>query len=121
MILEHEAGAPSLGGHMHALARVLEDLAVEHDAPLHLVEAGQRPQERGLARTVGTEHRNGLARCGREGDIEREAIAPDPDRGIQCHSAPSQRSRMPARIATDTTSRMRLSVMAASGLVSSAR
>ena len=52
--------------------------------------------------------------------VEPPVLALDDDVRVKCH-ARSQRSRSPARIATDTTSRTRLSAMAASGLSWSAR
>src|SRR2546428_5788415 len=106
---------------MHARVRVLEHRAIKHHAAFHLVEACECSQERRLARAVGPEHRERLAGGHAERHVQSEGVALDAHRRLESHSAPNQRSRMPTRIATETTSRMRLSVIAASGLLSRAR
>ncbi len=120
VILEHEAGSPALCGYVDAKRAVVQDLAVENHSAFHLVQARQRSQQGGLARPVGTKHRDRLVRSRGQLDVEREAIPGDSYRGLERHT-PSHRSRRPTRIATETTSRIRLSVIAASGFVSSAR
>ena len=120
VVLEDQARVPALGGHAQAAACVLKQLAVEGDTAFHILQAGEGSQESRLAGSVRTQHCDGLAcRCG-ERDIEPEAVAFDAYGRLERHT-PNQRSRRPTRIAIETTRRMRLNVIAASGLVSSAR
>src|SRR6266705_344818 len=118
MVLVHLARTPALGRDVHAPARVVEHGAIEDDATLHLVQAGERAQQRCLARAVRSQHRDGLAGGGVQRHVQSEGVALYAHHRFERHSAPSQRSRMPTRIATETTRRMRLSVIAASGFVS---
>src|SRR5260370_30016314 len=121
MVLKHEAGSPALCGYVNATRAVVQDLAVENHSAFHLIQPRQRSQQSGLARPVGTQHCDRLVSGGGQLDVKSEAVAADSHRGLEAHSAPSHRSRMPTRIATETTSKMRLTVIAAWGFVSSAR
>ena len=120
VVLEHQADATMLGRHMPCGGRVVEHLAVQLDVSLEWDQPRERAKQRRLARAVRPEHGDRLPGAGRELDVEREAAAAGFDRGPQAHNEPSQRSRMPMRIANDTASRIRLKTIAPSGRVSSA-
>src|SRR6202011_289114 len=117
VVLKDDARVPAFRGHVHAAAGVFEHLALECYAALHVLEPGEGSQESRLAGSIRSEHGDCLACSGEKGDVEREAVAFHAHCCLERHM-PNQRSRRPTRIATETTRRMRLSVMAASGLVS---
>src|SRR5207245_4155781 len=106
MVLEHEAGSPALRGYVQPTCAVVQDLAIKNHSACHLIQTGECPQKRRLSAPVGTKHGHRLVRGRRQGDIEREGVSRYAHHSLERHSAPSQRSRMPTRIATETTSRM---------------
>ncbi|GAA3166115.1 hypothetical protein GCM10020001_109200 [Nonomuraea salmonea] len=116
VVLEHHADRPALGGQ-----------GVQRPAPQRDVtcgqagEPGQRPQRRRLAGPVRAEQRHHLTGGGVQRGVEGEGGPGDHQAGIEGHGALTHRSRRLARMTTDTASRTRLSTMAASGSVSSAR
>ena len=86
------------------------------DGALQVDQTGQGAQERGLARAVRADHGDHLAGVGL--DARRQAPG-DVQVGDQvarrAHGVVSQRLRSAARVATETTSRIMLSVRATSG------
>ncbi len=87
------------------------------------VEPGERAQRGGLARAVRPQQRDGLPGADAQRQIEPEGSALGDEPSVQepSHGAAVQRSRRHARTVTETASRMRLSTIAASRSVSSAR
>jgi hypothetical protein len=118
---EHDAQAAPLRRDPAATG-ALEHLAVHgHVSGVQRLEAGERAQRRGLARSVGPEQRDDLPVRDAERQLEGQRPAGDAEQGVQAHAVPSQRSRSPTRTTTDTPSSTRLSTTACSGSVSSAR
>jgi hypothetical protein len=86
--LEHHADRPALGGHVCARRGVFENDIVEDDRTARDGdEAGDRAQQRGLARAVGTEHGNDLAGIGPQRDREVERAEPQLDVGAKHQSS----------------------------------
>src|SRR5437868_1368649 len=81
----------------------------------------QRAEQRGLAGAVGAHDDDDLPRGHRDIDIQMNLTNASDDLRLEAHPAPSQRSRSPTNTASEITSNTRLSMTAASGLVSSAR
>ena len=118
VVLKHQSHVALLSRHSHALRRVLQHLTGELDAAVNLDEPREGSKQRGLAGAVGPKHRDGLPCVDLQLDIERKAVAADLDPSLEAQSAPSHRSRMPTRIASETARRMRLRTIADSGRVS---
>src|SRR5438046_2631439 len=108
MVLEDQADAAPLRGHMTTGLRVVEHLAVELYPALDGDEAGKRAEERGLAGAVWAKDGDRLALVDVEPHIEGEAVAADYDLGVQA-LAPCQRPQAPTGIAGETGSRLRAS------------
>ncbi len=112
VILEHVPDRSALGGDPLARRRVVEHLAVDDDAPgVECEQAGDHPQHRRLAGTVGTEEHDRLAGLGVEPDVEGEHAEPDADTGLEAHAG-NHWSRSDTSTATDTASSTRLSAIA---------
>ena len=139
VVLEHHADRALLGGHEQVGIAVIEALSVERDMACgEHGEAGQCAEQGRLARSVGTEHSEDFARGDGEVDIQAErtqfdrtlhdqscgfhrVVSPSSDGVAHADGDPrSQRSRSAARTITATSSRTRLSAVAASGSVSKA-
>ena len=137
VVLEHEADRPPRGLDKGPGARVVDDLPGEHDAAgCDRDQPGQRAEQGGLPGPVRPEHAEHLAGRRGEGGPEGEGAAPDlgvddepaaavvrSGAGRLGHGATpprSQRSRRETSTMTETSSRTRLSAIAASGSFSSA-
>ena len=120
VVLKDDADPSLLGRNVAPHGRIVEHISVELDPPCDWNETRERPQKSRLAGAIGSEHRDGLSGLDGQVDVEAEPAALDLDDRMQAHGAPSQRSRRPMRIASETASRMRLRTIAPSGRVSSA-
>ena len=115
VLLEDHADRAALGGDRVQRPVVQVDVAGRQGG-----EPGQGAQRGGLARAVGAEQGDDLARGDGEVDVQAEAGAFDDEVGAQGHGLFTHRSRRLARMITETASRTRLSTIAASGSVSRA-
>jgi len=125
IVLEDHADRPPLGGDERVPIRPVQVAARHRDvAGGQSLQAGERPQRGRLAGTVRTEQRHHLTGRDPQGHVQPEVSPVHREVRVQQvfgHGVLTHRSRSPARITTETTSRIRLSTIAASTSVSSAR
>src|SRR5215472_13272785 len=131
VVLEDETDRPRGGLGKGSRLGVVHDLPGQGDAPGG--DGGQASygaEQGGFPGPVRPEHAENLPGCRGEGDREGETAAPDLGIDDEARTASwrhwtepprSQRSRRETRMTTETRSSTRLSAIAASGLVSSAR
>src|SRR5215472_17535803 len=121
IVLEDDAHRAALGRQPNTAGDVFEDLAVELDpSGVQRLKTCQRPEQRRLAGAVGTEQSHNLPFCDHKPYVETETAEHQLDIGLQAQTA-SQRSRSAASTVIETATRTRLSMIAASGRVSSSR
>ena len=97
VVLEDDAHGSLFRRHAHARRGVLEDDAVErHPAALQRHEAGESPEQRGLARGVRAEQHDDALALDPELDAELEAALAQADVRLETHaSALSPQVRKP--------------------------
>ena len=88
VVLEDKAHGPPFGRQEPALVRVVEHGAIQHQpAAVQRLKARQHPQQRGLARAVGAEHRQHLTRLCGQLDVQVETSELEPRRDLEAHRA----------------------------------
>src|SRR5581483_10711784 len=103
VLLEDDADVAAFRRQADAGRRVLDHGAVDgHPPPVDSQQAGQGPQERGLARSVGADHGGPVDV---ELEVEVEVAEGEADGGGERHTLPIQRSRSPTSTTSDTPSR----------------
>ena len=110
VVLEYHPARPPLGRDQHLGRRVVEDGAVEHDTTGgQRAQAGERPEQRGLATAVGPEYSQHLAIGHLELEVLLEGADDDMDFGAQAHGlmAPNQRPRRATRTTMEMAKRAR--------------
>ena len=128
VVLEDDADRALLGGDEHLRIGIVEDQFVDPDpAAIECDQPGEDAQQGRLARPVGPEDRQHLARLDAQFEIEVETPEAQTDGRLEAHPAPgpavppSHRSRRPTRTTKETAISTRLRISASSGLVSNAR
>ena len=133
ILLEHDADRAALGGRPRTGCGAVQLGPGEGEvAGGQRLEAGQRPQRGGLSGAVRAEQRDHLARPDGQPEIQAERgpvgrtvldhqVRVEQRRGVTGHALVSHLSRRTARMVTETTSRIRLSTIAACRSVSRAR
>ncbi len=122
VVLEHDTDRALLCREPDAGGVVLPGpLANAHMTARGRQQSGDDPQRGRLPGAVWTQQRKHRATGNVDVRVEPPLRSLDDDVRVRVGHARSQRSRSPARIATETTSSTRLSAMAASGLSCSAR
>ena len=120
-VLEHEPGGPLVGRHEHVADRVVDHGVTDAQrAFVQRGEAGQDPQQRGLARPVLTQHPDDLARLHSEVELGGERPAGHAALEGDHDGPPTMRSRSSTRTVRDTASRTTDRARAASRSVWSA-
>src|SRR5262249_14559926 len=121
IVLEDDGDRTALGRQPNTAGDVFEDLAVELDpSGIQRLKTCQRAQQRRLAGAVGTEQAHNLSLGDHELNVKLETAEHQLDVGPQAQRA-SQRSRSAASTVIETATSTRLSMIAASGRVSSSR
>ena len=88
VVLKYQPNAPAFGRNMPSGSGIVEHLAVELDVTLDRNQAGQRAQQRRLARAIRAEDGYGFACRDEQIDLEEEAVLLDSDASAETHGAP---------------------------------
>src|ERR1700682_2572164 len=104
---------------MNAGGGVVEDFLVQlYKAVCDRDQAGERPQQGGLAGTVGPDEGDDLRCLGPKVDVEIESPELERQARAKGHITPSQRSRSAISATRETVSSTRETAIACSGLLS---
>ena len=123
VVLEDHADVTSLGLLEHISARVVNDSSLDDDpTTVDGLETGDRPQHRGLSRSVGADDSDDLACVPLQRHIDGEGREADDHVGIdeRGHARTTKRWRSDTRIVSETATSKRLKTVAAGGFVSNA-